>query len=158
VTTPVFAPGLANDITLTETLRLTVPLHIEELQRLHPGGVPLHKPKDDATAIGTYGDTIQFAGRAERSPAGRRATTKGFNGLARGLAAMALEPDGVTFAGLHWCVSPHVDCPTPPRPEPKPVTDEEIAYVVGLLDEYEALCKAAAMTDCNTQRSGTFDD
>lgn len=143
MTTPAFAPHLADDITLTETLRLTVPLHIEELRRLHPGGVPLYKPKDDATAIGTYGDAMQFAGNAERSLAGRRATTKGFNGLARGLATAALRPDGVTFAGLHWCTSPHPDCPTLPRPERKPVTDEEIAYVIGLLDEYEALVKAA---------------
>lgn len=143
MTTPVFAPGLAGDITLTETLRLAVPMYIAELQRLHPAGVPLYKPKDDAAAIGTYGDALQFAGRAERSPAGRRATTKGFNGLARGLATAALGPGGVTFAGLHWCVAAHEGCPTPPRPEPKPVTAEEIAEVVGLLDEYEALVKAA---------------
>lgn len=140
MTTPVFAPGLAGDITLTETLRLAVPMHIENLQRLHPDGVPLYKPKDDAVAIGTYGDALQFAGRGERSPAGRHATAKGFDGLARGLAAAAIgNPGGVTFAGLHWRVRPHEGCPTPPRPESKPVTTDDIAVVVGLLDEYEAL-------------------
>lgn len=143
MTTPTFAPNLADDVSLTESLRFAVPLHLEELARLHPGGVPLYKPKDDAVRIGTYGDALQFAGRAERSPAGRRATAKGFDGLARGLAAMALEPDGVTFAGVHFCAQPHADCPNAPRVAGKPVTAEEIAAVVAGLDELEALIKRA---------------
>lgn len=61
------------------------------------------------------------------------------NGLVRGLAALAImTPDGVTFAGLHWCVQRHEDCPTLPRPVAKPVTAEEIAEVVALDAEYEA--------------------
>lgn len=142
MTTPVFAPSLAGNIGLTESLRFAVPMHMAELMRLHPDGVPIYKPKDDAAAIGTYGDVLQFSGRGEKSPAGKRATAKGFDGLARGLAAIALRPGGVTFAGLNWCIEPHSDCPTRPRPEPKPVTAEEIAAVIAGLDELEALIAA----------------
>ncbi len=34
-----------------------------------------------------------------------------FNHLARGLAVLAFQPGGVTFAGLHWCVYQHPCCP-----------------------------------------------
>ena len=128
------------NLSLIETLRYAVPLQIEELQRLHPGGMPLYKSKDDAAAIGTYSDTLMFPGHGERSPSGRRSVTKAFNGLARGLAAMAIsDADGVTFAGLHWCTRAHENCPTPPRKPGPPVTDVEIKEVIALLDEYEAM-------------------
>lgn len=34
-----------------------------------------------------------------------------FNFLARGLAVLACQPGGVTYAGRHWCASPHPGCP-----------------------------------------------
>jgi hypothetical protein len=34
-----------------------------------------------------------------------------FNHLARGVAILACQPGGVTFAGLHWCAYPHPCCP-----------------------------------------------
>jgi hypothetical protein len=36
-----------------------------------------------------------------------------FNFLARGLALLACQPGGVTWAGLHWCAWPHPRCPNP---------------------------------------------
>lgn len=34
-----------------------------------------------------------------------------FNFMARGLALLACQPGGVTFAGMHWCAWPHPRCP-----------------------------------------------
>lgn len=33
--------------------------------------------------------------------------------IARGLALLAYAPGGVTWAGGHWCVAPHQECPGP---------------------------------------------
>ncbi|WP_326646088.1 hypothetical protein OG884_15665 [Streptosporangium sp. NBC_01755] len=35
--------------------------------------------------------------------------------IARGLAVLAYQPGGVTWAGSHWCTAPHEGCPTPAR-------------------------------------------
>lgn len=40
-----------------------------------------------------------------------------FTLLARGLAAAAFQPGGVSFAGLHWCAAPHDGCPHRARGE-----------------------------------------
>ena len=149
-----YGAAFTDDISVTESLRFAVPWHMDELRATHrPGtevfahnpwhdtdGIPLYKAVDDARNLGSYGDGLQFSGHGERSPAGRRATTKAFNALARGLAMAAFEPGGVTFAGLHWCTQEHDGCPRPPAPARTPVTAEDIAYVIGLLDEYESWC------------------
>lgn len=41
-----------------------------------------------------------------------------FNFLARGLAVLACQPGGVTFAGLHWCAYSHPRCPASPGQSP----------------------------------------
>lgn len=41
-----------------------------------------------------------------------------FNHLARGLAVLACQPGGVTFAGQHWCVYSHPRCPASPVQSP----------------------------------------
>ncbi|MER7126668.1 hypothetical protein [Micrococcus luteus] len=33
--------------------------------------------------------------------------------IARGLALLAYQPGGVTWAGSHWCTTPHEGCPGP---------------------------------------------
>lgn len=53
---------------------------------------------DRVTARGNFTD------RADRAET--------LSALAAGLALGALQPGGITWDGLHWCVSPHPDCPT----------------------------------------------
>jgi hypothetical protein len=68
-----------------------------------------------AQAIAAHGDELQFGGRH---------CAKTFAALADGLAALALAPGGVTFAGAHWCTG-HQACldaankaaPVPSSPE-----------------------------------------
>ncbi|MGW1492598.1 hypothetical protein [Streptomyces sp. NPDC002402] len=110
---------------LRETLRLAVPLHIEELR--HLDGRQLADIAHACGAVVAYkGDDIQFGGVACR---------EAFNALARGLAATALIAwGGVTFDGMHWCTTP--GCPAvdddhaqpypwspPPKAEPQSIDD-----------------------------------
>ncbi|GAA3762406.1 hypothetical protein HDA32_005824 [Spinactinospora alkalitolerans] len=57
-----------------------------------------------ADALTAHGDDLVYGGR-DCAPT--------FAALARGLAAAALQPGGVTYAGHHFCVRPHRDCPHP---------------------------------------------
>jgi hypothetical protein len=145
----VSAPGVlgasiaADDFhaSLVESLRFAVPMFIDQL-RDTPEARLIGDAKRCSWAVGERGASLMFTERGEPTRTARNSTALAFEGLARGLAAIALIEGAVTYAGLHWCTRPHADCPTPPRLEPKPVTDEEIAHVVGLLDEYEALIAA----------------
>jgi hypothetical protein len=94
---------LADDISLTESLRLAVPLHLAELLAL-PDQARVERARwwaaDGARAVGERGDLLQFTGTKSRL---RVANT--FNQLARGLAALVvLDPAGVDALGLHWCL------------------------------------------------------
>lgn len=42
-----------------------------------------------------------------------------FNHLARGLAILACQPGGVTYAGQHWCAYSHPRCPRVPGQSPE---------------------------------------
>lgn len=108
---------------LRETLRLAVPLHINELRGRAPETLTAISSRA-ATTVGSKGDTLQFGGR-------RGEAAEVFNALARGLAAAALVADGgVDFLGLHWCAIPgcraaarfdHAEAGEPwPRDEPDP--------------------------------------
>lgn len=55
-----------------------------------------------SSQVAAHGDDLQYGGR-------HCAAT--FAHLAKGLAALAYQPGGVTFAGAHWCVHPHPGCP-----------------------------------------------
>lgn len=82
---------------LRETLRLAVPMHIEELRGLD-GDRLAEVARSHAMTVGTHGDDLQFGGRH---------CAEAFNALARGLAAAALTAwGGITFNGLHWCTIP----------------------------------------------------
>lgn len=94
-----------HNATLRTCLEITVPLLIAEI----PFWSPYRRAKatqEAADAIAHGGDATEFGCRREPGLAAR-----GFNGLAQGLALAAYTPGGVTFARLHWCVTPHDGCP-----------------------------------------------
>lgn len=147
VTIPVPGASIAADdfhTSLVESLRFAVPMFMDQLRDANEARL-IGEAKRCAWAVGERGASLMFTDSGERTRSQRNSAALAFEGLARGLAAIVLLEGQVTYAGLHWCTRPHADCPTPPRPEPKPVTAEEIAEVVALLDEYEALAKAGAL-------------
>jgi hypothetical protein len=91
---------------LTDALDAAVPLHIDEMRTWKPR----HRADEAhclAQVITEKGDVLQYGG--QRGEAART-----FTALARGLAAAAYQPGGVTFAGRHWCVEAHIACPARP--------------------------------------------
>lgn len=132
-----FSPGLAHDyvhLSLVESLRFAVPFYMDSLR--HATRAELRRAGARSAAIvGERGDVLQYAPHRERTVNQRYSLAIAFEGLAEGLAAIAvMHPGGVTFAGVHWCTGPHEDCPTPPREPGEPVTPERIAEVVAMLD------------------------
>jgi hypothetical protein len=99
---------------LIPALAVAVPLWIHELQQL-TGDTRDQQLRAWAAAtvdqVCERGDILQFSGGKKGQ------TAEAFNALARGLAAGAYVPGGITFAGLHWCVEPHPPIPCPNRPE-----------------------------------------
>lgn len=116
------------DDVLVETLRFAVPLHIVELRHMLPEQRQGIAQKASAV-IAAHGDVLMFGGK-------KGAAGDAFNSLAKGLAAAAYAPGGVTFAGLHWCTD-HAACegasaatvtelqPKPPQPR-RPIVDLEL--------------------------------
>lgn len=84
---------------LSITLETAVPLHIAELANTSTA-TKASIARDCADELAARGDVLQFGGRG---------CAQAFNALARGLAAAAYQPGGVTFAGQHWCVN-HSAC------------------------------------------------
>lgn len=128
---------LADDTTLIESLRFAVPEWIREFSAAgYSTAWLVGEAKRAAVLVGTYGDVMQFASRAE--PTGRQRNNRAlaFNGFARGLACICLIEGSLDVYGLHWCVREHPGCPNA-RPALAPVTDAQIETVVALLDEYE---------------------
>lgn len=77
--------------------------------------------------IASKSDALMFGGRKGEA-------ANAFNWLVKGLAALAYQPGGATFAGRHWCVN-HTECEAaeaaagePPDPvevpEPRPAVDD----------------------------------
>lgn len=91
---------LADNEVLVMCLALAVPMRIEQL---------LAKPDRDrvqrwwarraADAIASDSADLIYSTKLEKGTA-----AKTFNRLAEGIAALALCPGGVLFAGTHWCV------------------------------------------------------
>jgi hypothetical protein len=48
--------------------------------------------------VAEHGDDLMYGSKR------KGATARAFAGFVRGLAALAHQPGGVTFGGLHWCV------------------------------------------------------
>lgn len=112
------ADNEANDVLLI-TLDAAVPLWLAELRSMTPIQRAEHVrtwAAEAAEVVASHGDTLMFRTRSHKlravqlGPASRRkpgaevSTAATFNALARGLAALAMSPGGVLFAGRHWCV------------------------------------------------------
>lgn len=78
---------------LRASLEAAVPIAIHDL-RYHTWEELQRLASESSTVIASHGDDLQFGGK-------KCAST--FAALARGLAALAYAPGGVTFLGLHWC-------------------------------------------------------
>lgn len=119
---------IADHPALAITLGAAVPLWIHKLAQLDEHTRDQRRMQwasESATIVGSQGDALQYGGKRGQAAAA-------FNGLARGLAALAYAPGGVTFAGEHWCVD-HAAClaaelaaaaaplqPDQPGPNPEP--------------------------------------
>lgn len=98
-------PPIASHPVLIETLRLAVPMWIDQLRHLDES--PRDRriqawARDAVDPIASRADALQFGGKKGEA-------AEVFNHLARGLAATAFQPGGVTFAGVHWCTD-HAAC------------------------------------------------
>jgi hypothetical protein len=105
-------------------LQVAVPIWIRELKRLPAPGqldaVRMAWAKNAADAIAHEGDTLMFQSRP-----GRSAET--FNQLAKGLAAGAFQPGGITFAGMQFEATADDLLCREPRPAPgQPTVDVEL--------------------------------
>ena len=129
---------LADDITLTESLRFAVPLHLAELltrPARDQAATARWWAADAARAVGERGDLLQFV---SRSSSARPKVANTFQHLARGLAALVvLHPAGVDVAGLHWCLQPDCDRCHPDRPT-APV-DDLVAQLEAIDADYRRL-------------------
>lgn len=100
------------------SLQAAVPMEIHRLSLL-PEPARQRRIETWAAAavdeVASHGDALMFGGR-------RGDAARPFAALARGLAALAYAPGGVTFGGVHWCTN-HATC----------VETEQMAE--GILDE-----------------------
>jgi hypothetical protein len=94
--------SLSDDYVLTATLQVAVPLEIIRL-RILDDDQRQWIARTAAQEIASHGDDILFKSKRAGD------TARAFNHLATGLAALAYQPGGVTFAGLHWCPD-HTQC------------------------------------------------
>jgi hypothetical protein len=115
--------------TLRETLQLAVPLWVAELQLLPPGHrehVAEQWRQEASRVVGEKGDALQFTSKLSSRKAGPAATA--FNALAKGIAALASYPGGVTLLGVHWCTG---ECPQgAARERPAPDTSRAVSTVL----------------------------
>jgi hypothetical protein len=112
-------------------LSAAVPLRIWEMRDWSERR-RIEETRGVADVIGCEGDLLMFGGK-------RGETARVFNALAKGVAAAAYQPGGITFLGVHWCVN-HALCEQAvaaavadvPEPEPsrlwRRVVDLELPY------------------------------
>ena len=89
----------ADESLIALTLSVAVPLRLGQLAKLPPSLRELTRAswaKDAVEPLGSHGDALQYGGKK-----GTAADT--FNHLARGIAALAGQPGGVTAFGMTWC-------------------------------------------------------
>lgn len=90
-----------DDTKLAEMLAGAVPLYLAELKREHPltrGGRARAWTTDARREVATKGATALKLRTRERG-----STARLFNLLARGLAAISLQPGGIAVFGRMWC-------------------------------------------------------
>jgi|SRR6266567_384926 len=96
---------MAGPPALGVALGVAVPLWIAELQTLPAStrdSVRMQWARDAVEPITSRGDALQFGSKK------RGEAADVFNHLARGLAAAAFQPGGITFAGMHFEAEPVV--------------------------------------------------
>lgn len=82
-------------------LQAAVPIWIADM-RSWPEEQRLEAAREAGQYIAEHGDDLMFRSKPGRSK-------DAFNQLARGLAAAAYQPGGITFAGMHFCTD-HEAC------------------------------------------------
>ena len=81
---------------LGPALSAAVPLYILSMTSL-TDDERITLARECSQVIASHGDDIMFRSHKKGK------TAQAFDALARGLAAAAYQPGGITFAGLHWC-------------------------------------------------------
>lgn len=87
------------DDLLVISLQAAVPLHIAEVSNWPPGE-RTRRARRAADVVASHGDNILFKSKKSGD------TAHAFNELAIGLAILAFQPGGVSFAGCHWVAAP----------------------------------------------------
>lgn len=118
-------------VALLATLAVAVQLRIHELQempeRVRERWLRLWAA-EAVDPLASRGDVLQYGG-------GKRGEAAAvFNHLARGLAALAHCPGGVTFAGRHWCVDHDVCTGTTPAPRSAPPPTRRLVATIEPLE------------------------
>lgn len=85
------------------SLETAVPLHMAKI-RDWPPWMRREYAQGSADEVACRGDTLMYGAK-------RGEAASVFSATARGLAVLACQPGGVTFAGVHWCASSHPFCP-----------------------------------------------
>lgn len=132
---------LADDISLVESLRFAVPIHLAALlarPERERARIAQWWASDGAGAVGERGDLLQFV--KPRATTNLK-TANTFDQFARGLAALVvLTPGGVNVAGLHWCLNPDCQPCNPPHTTPTQTLAEINAQLEALDADYRRLC------------------
>jgi hypothetical protein len=84
---------------LTISLEAAVPLWIDKHKHTSVEA-RIARARELADVVAGHGDDILFRSKRKGESA------KAFNALAEGLALMAYQPGGVSFAGEHWEAQP----------------------------------------------------
>ncbi len=135
-------PRPRDNVSLVESLRFAVPLWVLEMRDASPADL-VRAGLRCAWAVGERADSMMFRSAGEPTASQRNSAALAFEGLARGLASIALLEGRADFAGLHWCTAAHPDCPLPAREPAAPVSPDRVAAVVAMLDEFEAMLGGA---------------
>lgn len=93
-----------------------VPLHLMRLARPGEYQRALAEAGDLADAIAEAGDRLTAPANF-RAPSDRRTRGELLNTMATCLALGARQPGGIVWAGRHWCIAAHEDCPNRPHRE-----------------------------------------
>lgn len=95
-----FEPGDPTRELLVATLQAAVPMWIDQYQNWDTYSRQC-RATHCADEVAAHGDILVFK---QKTAEGRKGTVNAFNRLAEGIAILAYNPGGVTFAGHHWCV------------------------------------------------------
>ena len=84
-------------------LALAVPLWLERARGCSPAELAAMAEESSRVLAGS-GGVLQRGGQVADA-------ARVLSHLARGIAITAFGPDGITFAGMHWCAHGHPGCP-----------------------------------------------